>query len=154
MLALPTVAFQLLGIGTGEPRYLTLSWIFGGAFYFAAIVYLLRYVFSREAISVDKLYGAAALYLMLAVLWAYLYGIAQHYFPGSFTAGGGAVGAVAGPDLIYFSFTVLTTTGFGDITAVLPLARTLVTLEQVTGTLFVAILIARLAGVYPEQRGR
>lgn len=53
--------------------------------------------------------------------------------------------------MIYFTFTVLTTTGFGDVTPVLPLARALVTLEQLSGTLFIAILIARLAGIYPAK---
>ena len=41
--------------------------------------------------------------------------------------------------------------GFGDITPVPPPARTLVSLEQVSGTLFIAILIARLAGIYPAK---
>ena len=46
-------------------------------------------------------------------------------------------------DLIYFSFTVLTSTGFGDMYPTHPVARVLVTLEQIVGTLFVAIFIAR-----------
>jgi hypothetical protein len=52
-------------------------------------------------------------------------------------------------ELLYFSFTVLTSTGFGDITPVHPVARMLCVLQQVVGILFVAILIARLAGTYP-----
>ena len=51
--------------------------------------------------------------------------------------------------MLYFSFTVLSSTGFGDITPVHPVARMLCVLEQVTGVLFIAILIARLAGTYP-----
>ena len=52
-------------------------------------------------------------------------------------------------EVIYFSFTVLTTTGFGDIAALSPQARSLANLESICGVLFVAILIARLVGVYP-----
>ena len=55
-------------------------------------------------------------------------------------------------DLVYFSFTVLTSTGFGDMYPLHPVARVLVTLEQIVGTLFVAIFIARLAGAYPPPR--
>jgi len=151
LLALPTVAFQVLGLDASETYYLSLSWMFGGAFYFAVIIYLLNYVFSREVMSADKLYGAAAAYLMLGLVWVYLYLLTQYFFPGSFSTGSGSAPLLQAVDLIYFSFTVLTTTGFGDIVPALPLARSLVVLEQVTGTLFVAILIARLAGLYPSE---
>jgi hypothetical protein len=57
-------------------------------------------------------------------------------------------------EILYFSFTVLTTTGFGDIVAVHPIARMLCVLEQVVGVLFIAILIARLAGTYPPVERR
>jgi hypothetical protein len=47
-------------------------------------------------------------------------------------------------DLVYYSMTTLTSTGYGDITPLSPPARGLAMLQQVTGVLFVAILIARL----------
>ncbi|MEA2035109.1 MAG: potassium channel family protein [Euryarchaeota archaeon] len=50
-------------------------------------------------------------------------------------------------DFIYFSFVTLTTTGFGDITPLSGLARSLTILETVTGVLFVAVLMARLVGM-------
>lgn len=151
LLAVPTLAFQLLGIAWSDERYLALSWMFGGAFYFATIVYLLGYVFSRESMTADKLSGAAASYLMLGVLWGYMYSITQHFFPGAFSVGGTVVAQVPGVDLLYFSFSTLTTTGFGDIAPVHRVARMLAILEAVLGTLYVAILIARLAGIYPAK---
>jgi Ion channel len=153
LLAVPTVGFQLLGLSLSETRYLALAWMFGAGFYFVTIVYLLRYVFSPDVMSIDKLYGAASVYLMLGLLWFYFYLLANYFFPGSFSSGGGAAADLSAGHLIYFTFTVLTTTGFGDITPVLPLARSLVTLEQLCGTLFIAILIARLAGIYPAKAG-
>lgn len=57
-------------------------------------------------------------------------------------------------DLLYFSFTVLTSTGFGDMSPLARPARSLCVLEQLIGALFVSILIARLAGLYPPRRGR
>ena len=98
----------------------------------------------------DKLYGAAAAYLMLGALWAYLYAIATHLQPGSFAFGGAIVSPPIG-DLLYFSFTVLTRPGFGDAVPVLRYARGLCVLEELVGALFLAILIARLAGVYPQS---
>ena len=117
----------------------------------ATIGYLLHYVFQDEVMTADKLYGAAAAYLMLGVLWGYLYAIANHLHPGSFAFGGAVASPLFG-ELIYFSFTVLTSTGFGDAVPLLRHARGLCVLEQLMGALFLAILIARLAGVYPPRK--
>jgi Na+/H+-dicarboxylate symporter len=51
--------------------------------------------------------------------------------------------------MLYFSFVTLTATGMSDIMPVHPVARMLCTLEMITGILFIAVLIARLAGSYP-----
>ncbi len=75
----------------------------------------------------------------------------QHFYTGSFALQGVPVAAMTPLELTYFSFVTLTTSGFGDIVPVLPHARSLVNLEQICGTLFVAILIARLAGIYPQS---
>jgi hypothetical protein len=152
LLAAPAFAFQLVGIDEAETGFLVRSWSFGALLYAATIGYLLHYVFQREVMTADKLYGAAAAYLMLGVLFAYLYAIVNHYQPGSF-AFGGAVASPAFADLLYFSFTVLTSTGFGDAVPLLRYARALCVLEQLIGALFLAILIARLAGIYPPRRG-
>jgi hypothetical protein len=148
VLAAPTLLFQSVGLAAEDRRLLALSFGSGAALYLVAVVYLLRYVLRREVLTLDKLYGAAATYLLLGVAWAYLYAILQHLEPGSF-AFGGAPADVNLRELIYFSFTALTTTGFGDITPVHAIARTLTMFEQLAGVLYVAILIARLAGSYP-----
>jgi hypothetical protein len=96
----------------------------------------------------DKLFGAAAAYLMIGVLWAYVYVLVGHFYPGSFLVLG-TPGRLAFADALYLSITVLTSTGFGDITPLSRQARGMCMVEQITGALFVAILIARLAGVYP-----
>ena len=151
LLAAPALLFQLLAIVDGESGFLLHSWAFGAALYALTIGYLLHYVFQDDVMTADKLYGAAAAYLMLGVLWAYLYAIANHLQPGSFAFGGAVVSPLIG-DLLYFSFTVLTSTGFGDAVPVLRYARGLCVLEQLVGALFLAILIARLAGVYPPRK--
>jgi len=55
-------------------------------------------------------------------------------------------------DLLYFSFVSLTATGYGDIVAVSPLAHTMAVLQYIVGVMYVAILIARLAGLYSGRR--
>ena len=88
---------------------------------------------------------------MLGMLWAYFYALVEYFYPGSFAVSGAAAN-LAMPDFIYFSFTVLTSTGFGDLTPLSRQARSLCVVQQVVGALFVAILIARLAGVYPPRQ--
>jgi len=152
LLAAPALVFQQLAIDEGDSQFLLHSWAFGAALYASTIAYLLRYVFQRDVMTADKLYGAAAGYLMLGVLWGYLYAIANHLQPGSFAFGGAVASPLFG-DLVYFSFTTLTSTGFGDAVPLLRYVRGLCVLEQLVGALFLAILIARLAGVYPPGRG-
>jgi len=152
LLALPALGLAVTGIVRGEFLYLVVSWGFSAGVYVLALVSLLRYIFSVEEMTTDKLYGAASVYLLLGVLWAYMYGLLERIYPGSFAIGGAPVREASIPDLLYFSFTTLTTTGFGDIVPVLRHAQMLVILEQVTGVLYVAILIARLAAIY-QPRG-
>jgi hypothetical protein len=150
LLAAPTLGFQWLSLHTGQPSMLMWSWAFGAGLYAATLAYLIGYVFKRHVITGDKLWGGAAAYLMIGALWSYLYAIVQYFYPGSFAIGGTPVEFGMG-EFIYFSFTVLTSTGFGDLTPYSRQARSLCIVQQVVGALFVAILIARLAGVYPPR---
>src|SRR5688572_7460092 len=75
LLAAPAVAFQIFSFDSSEPRYLALSRAFGAAFYFITVCYLLGYVLRRQTFTTDKLYGAAAAFMMLGVLWSYFYAI-------------------------------------------------------------------------------
>ena len=148
VLGLPVLVFQVTALRTDSPAHLALSWGLGAVFYVFAIVQLLEYVLRREAITADKLYGAVAVYLMLGITWAFIYGVFQYWHVGAFAMLGTAR-FLELPELIYFSFVVLTTTGFGDITPMVVQTRFLAILEALTGVLYVAILIARLTGVYP-----
>jgi hypothetical protein len=154
-IGIPAFIFQSgITFGYGDPdAFRIYSSLFHGAFYFVAVVYLLRYVFSPDVMTDDKLFGAASVYLMLAVMFAYAYLIVQLIEPSAF-----GVGAGDRPrsfyDLMYMSFGLLTSNGPGDVTPVGAKVRSIVILEQIIGVLYVAILIARLAGIYPPRRAR
>jgi len=150
LLAVPAVSYQYLGLWHDNDSDLASSWMFSAALYFIANTYLLRYVFQPRIMTQDKLFGAAAAYLMIAVLWAYLYAIVGFFYPESYMVVG-QPGRLVYADALYLSITVLTSTGFGDVTPLTRAARGVCMIEQVTGALFVAILIARLAGVYPPR---
>jgi len=148
LMGLPTLGFQILALQSGSLGHFALYWGFGAVFYAFTLVHLLQYVLRRDMMTADKLYGAVAAYIMIAILWAFLYGVLEYFYPGAF-AFNGTPKALNVAELIYFSFTALTTAGFGDITPVLIQSRFLTILETVTGVMYVAILIARLTGVYP-----
>jgi hypothetical protein len=150
LLAIPAVWFQYAGLWHDDDWQLAESWMFSAGLYFVTTVYLLRYVFQPTVMTPDKLFGAAAVYLMIGVLWAYIYATVGFFYPQSYMIVG-QPGHLVYADALYLSITVLTSTGFGDITPLTRQARGVCMVEQITGALFVAILIARLAGVYPPR---
>lgn len=113
---------------------------------------VLRYILERGTITADKLHGALAGYIMLAFVWSFIYALIEFSSAGSFGPGGfdfTQTGTLF--KLIYFSFTTLTTTGYGDVIPLTNHARSLVMVEEFSGVFYVGVLIARLAGLYPSN---
>ncbi len=101
--------------------------------------------FAPGAVSVNRVVGALCLYLLLGVVWAILFGVVELVHPAAFAYPGLHTGDPL-EGLLYYSFVTLTTLGYGDITPVYPVARTLSYLEAVIGQLYIAVLIAGLLG--------
>ena len=73
LLAVPTVALHSDALKANHPDMLIWSWAFASALYSSpTLIYLLRYVFQQAVMTADRLWGAAAAYLLIGVLWAYL----------------------------------------------------------------------------------
>lgn len=151
LLAAPTALFLFLAVVGGQPQFHFLSQCFGAAFFFTVTSYLLSYTFRRDVLTMDKLYGAASAFLMLGVLWMYLYLILLTVYPGALTINGHPLANPLPSTMVYFSYVTLTATGMSDIMPVHPIARILCAMEMITGVLFIAVLIARLAGSYPPR---
>jgi Ion channel len=151
VLALPALLVRWGSADTVNSPLFRVSLYLDAALYAVAIAFLLQYVFDREVITGDRLWGAAATYLLIGVFWAIVYAIIDEASPGAFAMRGETT-PLHLIDLFYFSFSTLTTTGFGDIVPVTRLGRTAATLEAVAGNLFQAILIARLVGIYRQPR--
>jgi len=106
---------------------------------------LLAQVFRPGHVSHSRIQGAIAVYLMFGAAWAHAYHLAAIFQPGSFSSTAGPMSNAT--DWIYYSFVTLSTVGYGDITAVRPIARTLSIGEALTGQLYLAVLIARLVAM-------
>jgi hypothetical protein len=104
-------------------------------------------------INSHRIMGAVGAFLLIGIIFAQAYRVLTLFVPAAFSAGGAAGNADDfAPAAIYFSFITLTSLGYGDIVPLHPLARSLATLEAVTGQLFLAILIARLVALEIEWR--
>jgi hypothetical protein len=114
---------------------------------------LFRYVIAGSAVTTDRLLAAVCVYLLIGLSWAMVYTGIASVDRGTFgwAAAEEADMPIPWPTLLYYSFTTLTTLGYGDITPVSPLARILASLEAVTGVLYVAVLIAGLVGMYSRS---
>jgi hypothetical protein len=114
-----------------------------------------RAVFAPGRVSYHRILGTLVLYLTIGLIFASLYGIAGLVFPHGFTGmppRDDATAVVA--HTVYFSFSTLTTAGYGDITPSHPITRGLSNLEAVIGQLFPATVIARIVTLHLVDRDR
>jgi uncharacterized membrane protein (DUF2068 family) len=125
------------------------------AIFFSLVHALSRSVFQSGRIDTDRILGAVCIYFLLALIWALVYSIIEVWQPNSFNIPNYIALGVRQQmvcDLIYFSNVTLTTLGYGDITPLSNLARTLANLEAMAGQLYVGIVIARMVGVQVTQQ--
>jgi hypothetical protein len=106
---------------------------------------LLSQVFAPGPITSARIQGAIAVYLLFGIGWAHAYAIVAARVPGAFTLPGRDLSSVS--EWFYFSYSTLTTLGFGDIVPAHPIARSLTVGEVLTGQLYLAVLIGRLVGM-------
>lgn len=105
-------------------------------------------VMKEGPITADRVRGAVASYLLIAILWAKLYALFLLLIPTSFS---GIESADDFGALLYFSVVTLTTVGYGDILPTHVSTRTFANAEALIGQLFPAIFIARLVGLQVDQ---
>ncbi len=129
------------------------SAVFHAPFYLFVSYAMIRYLFHDDDVTRDELFAVGAAFTVVAWAFAYVYAAAQVIWPGSFVGHGIEAGAdVSWFELLYLSFTTLTSVGLSDVYPVLDHARSLVMVEQVAGVLYVALVIARLVGLTNLRR--
>ena len=113
------------------------------------LVVTLRMVYQDGPVTAHRIRGAIAAYLLISMVFAKIYALIHHFLPASFNMPQMLAEFVAKGEesFYYFSIVTLTTVGFGDITAVAPIARSFVMTEALIGQLYPAILLARLVSL-------
>jgi hypothetical protein len=120
---------------------------------------ILSSIVRNSQVTLETLKAAACVYLLVGLSWVYLFALVDLAIPGSFLVResaeehsyGHLVVSESFPTLLYFSYSTLTTLGFGDILPLSGPARTLSYLEAIVGQIYLTMLIARLVGMHITQ---
>ncbi len=154
LISVPLIALQIAHLVSTSPFLELVMLVAQVLFHLYAVIALLSYVLTDDVIDLDEMLAIASTYALLALLWASAYAIVVHFDPAAIF-----INPTNDPnhrtdfsDLVYFSLTTLTSTGYGEITPVSPAARALAMLQQWFGVLFVAMLIARLTSLYKPNK--
>jgi len=129
--------FLFSGPGEFTVALVVVTVMFGAFVVYRTLITLV----TAPAADADALAGAVFGYFLLVVGWALLFRALELWSPGAF-----ALAADGDPftELLYFSLVTITTLGYGDISPVAPFARISAGFEAAMGTLYIAILIARI----------
>jgi hypothetical protein len=111
------------------------------AFVVFVLFHFFRFVFRAQRVSSEVLCAALNIYLLMILIWSNLYGIVAFADSNAFRLANGE--PLEGFNTVYFSIIAMTTVGFGDIAPVSNLARMLTGLEALTGTIYIAVVLAR-----------
>jgi voltage-gated potassium channel len=118
-------------------------------------VVLLSRIFSRPVVTSATVSAALVVYVMLGIVWAQVYRLVEYFHPGSFRGIAESGLPEMQRDLFYYSYVTLTTLGYGDMSPVSPVARSLAITEAIVGQLYLVVLVAGLVGMHlSHRRGR
>jgi hypothetical protein len=112
------------------------------------IGHLLRFILCAPRVTSDVLAAAVSTYLMLGIAWSFAYMLVGRLVPRAFIFNSDSNRQMDGFEAVYFSFVTLSSVGYGDITPAANVARMLAIMEAITGVFYLALLVARLVGLY------
>jgi len=122
--------------------------------YFFAVVSLIIYMMGDDQVTTDELFAICATYTLLAFGFAYLYMVCQFWVPNSFTSPIVGDRPLVFTEMLFISFTTLSSTGLSDISPASSWARTIMMLEQMSGGLYIAVVVSRLVGMTKRRRAK
>jgi hypothetical protein len=147
VLAVPATVLLLIQVVTGEDALRPYSSAFEAVLYLYAAGALIAYMLADHEITRDEIWAIGATFTLLAWAFAYAYVVVQAIAPESFTAAVDPEGQRTWIELLFLSFTTLTSTGLSDVIPIRPFARSLVMVEQVAGLAYIAMLVSRVIGL-------
>ena len=123
-------------------------------FYLFTTVIAFRSLLTGNRINLNMIMGSICVYILVGISWSIFYFFVSVIYPGAFN-GVTEIGAKQQfYDLLYYSFVTLSTLGYGDITPVTPIARTLAYIEALFGQFYIAILVASFVGMHISRSSK
>lgn len=150
LLALPMITATWSTYFVKVPSLLLVGNCFGILFFVFAVINILSFVFKQHEVTLDVIYGAITVYLLVAMMWALIFSLVESLEPGSFAVAQSQIQASTFT-FYYYSFVTITTLGYGEITPVTDIARSFAFLEAVIGQIYLVVLVARLVGINISQ---
>lgn len=117
-------------------------------FYFLTTFLAFKALLYGDEVDKNKIMGSICVYLLVGISWGILFYLENRVHPGAFrglASGDGKDGFI---ELLYYSYVTISTLGYGDITPVSPVARTLAFIEALFGQFYIAILVAGFVGLH------
>lgn len=149
---LPATVLLLIQAVTRSAYLLPYSAAFEAVLYFYAATTLILYILRGQQVTRDELFAVGATFTLVAWAFAYAYVVCQAIWPDSFTAAVNPQDPRTWMELLFLSFTTLTSTGLGDVNPIRPFARALVMIEQLAGLAYVAMLVSRVVALTVLRR--
>ena len=146
-LGAPATVLLVIQAVTGSDDLQPWSSAFEAVLYLYAAGALIQYMLKDHVVTRDELWAVGATFTLVAWAFAYLFVVVQAIEPGSFTAEVDPDADRTWMELLYLSFTTLTSVGLSDIVPIKPFARGVVMIEQIAGVGYIAILVSRLIGL-------
>lgn len=143
----PAAVLLLVAAFTGNEELFPWSAGFELVIYFYAGISMLAYMLKDEHVTIDELWAIPAVFTLFAWAFTYLFVVVQALDPGAF-GGGEARGWM---DLLFLSFTTLSSTGLSDIVPVTGHGRSVIMIEQVAGIFYIAMVVTRLVSLRAER---
>jgi hypothetical protein len=146
LLGLPAMVFAVLEAVEPHTDWIVLtSACVHAPFYFYVSYAMLRYLFHDDKVTTDEYFATGAAFTVVAWAFAYVFAVVQVIWPDSFTNDSGFDRPWF--ELLYLSFSTLTSVGLSDIVAVGEQARSVVMVEMMVGVFYIAMVVARMVGL-------
>ena len=154
LVGLPATVLLLIQAVTGDSDLLPYSSAFEAVLYFYAAAALIRQITEDHVVTRDELFAVGAIFTLVAWAFAYAFTVCQAIEPGSFTAAIDPSSERTWMELLFLSFTTLSSTGLSDVVPVEPFARGLVMIEQLAGLAFIAGVVSYLVALTVVRQSR
>ncbi|HET9120754.1 MAG TPA: ion channel [Solirubrobacterales bacterium] len=150
-LAIASVTLAVLAAILDEPQLLGSSAVVQVLLLLVAAGAVLRAVVTAPEVDFRTILGALSVYMTFGLLFTFLYAFLDKIQDGAFFANGAAA---SGGDTIFFSFTTLTTTGYGNLVPAAQPGKMFAGLEMLIGQIFLVTLVAGLVSLWRPRRVR